>query len=282
MKERNCLVLVQHRVDSEYNDFIGKFYHFPKKYLNLLSTVGSEFVYYEPTTKKGRGIYFGYGRIGRVFKDKRLKDHYYAEILEYKSLSKEVSFYKEDGEPREKKPWYNPQNAARKIDAEDLDSICLDRGIILSFKADAHLVKVLGEELIASEEVGILELVKNSYDANATTCLVRIEKIPELPPCDEEEYLFKDFEAPVIVIEDDGHGMDRSTIEEGWMRPASTIKTSVKDRLKSEKVQAIKENRLGTFKSFVKELKKLHGGRLPLGEKGMGVLQLIDLVNISL
>lgn len=31
---KNYLVLDQYRKTSTYNDFIGKFYHFPKKYLN--------------------------------------------------------------------------------------------------------------------------------------------------------------------------------------------------------------------------------------------------------
>jgi hypothetical protein len=48
------LVLDQYREDSEYNDFVGNFYHFPSKYLNMLSTPGTKFVYYEPK-KKGDG-----------------------------------------------------------------------------------------------------------------------------------------------------------------------------------------------------------------------------------
>ncbi len=31
MNAKNSVVLVQHRGDSEYNDFIGKFYHVPEK-----------------------------------------------------------------------------------------------------------------------------------------------------------------------------------------------------------------------------------------------------------
>jgi hypothetical protein len=38
------------------------------------------------------------------------------------------------------------------------------------FVADARLISVLGEQLIGSEKVGILELVKNAYDAGATIC----------------------------------------------------------------------------------------------------------------
>ena len=50
------LVLAQYSESSEYNDFIGKFYHFPKKYLNFFSDE-IRFIYYEPK-KEGKGVYF--------------------------------------------------------------------------------------------------------------------------------------------------------------------------------------------------------------------------------
>ena len=69
MQKRNCFVISQSRTDSEYNDFVGKFYHFSKRYLNQLSTPDVEFVYYETKTR-GDGVYFGYGKIKRIFEDK--------------------------------------------------------------------------------------------------------------------------------------------------------------------------------------------------------------------
>lgn len=56
MNKRNCFVILQNREESQYNDFIGKFYHFPKKYIKQLSQDNIEFVYYEPK-KKGEGRY---------------------------------------------------------------------------------------------------------------------------------------------------------------------------------------------------------------------------------
>lgn len=47
MGNRNTVVLLQYREDPQYNDFVGTFYHFPKKYSGLLQT-GAEFVYYNP------------------------------------------------------------------------------------------------------------------------------------------------------------------------------------------------------------------------------------------
>mgnify|MGYP001618175328 FL=1 len=40
--------------------------------------------------------------------------------------------------------------------------------IEVNFVADVHLIQILGEQLIGSEKVGILELIKNAYDAGAT------------------------------------------------------------------------------------------------------------------
>lgn len=270
LKKRNCLVLVQHRTDSPYNDFIGKFYHFPKSYLKQFENLPIEFIYYEPA-KRGEGGYFGYGRIEKTpFKDKREKDHFFAEIAIYKTFSAIVSLKDDKGEIREDKEHYNPRNAVREISPSKLDEICLDGKINLSFKTDAHLIKVLGEQLIASEKVGILELIKNAYDAQASYCRVVIEKIGSLPEIDESQYEFKEYEGPVIVIEDDGTGMTKDTIENGWLRPASPIKTNIKDRLRREREKAIESNTLGVYNSLLAQLKKEHKGRIPLGEKGVG------------
>lgn len=270
LTNRNCVVLTQHRNDSDYNDFIGKFYHFPQKYHNLLSQDNIEFIYYEPTKRQGKGAYFGYGKLGRLFEDKQQNGNYFIEITEYKPFSSDVPLKDEEGNIRETGPSYNSQNAARAVEGSILDEICLDGGILLHFNADAHLIKVLGEQLIATEEVGILELVKNSYDANASRCDVRIENIPTLEPCDNSEYEYGMLDGPVVIIEDDGEGMSRSGIENGWMRPASTIKTSVKERLKKERAEAIQKNQLGEFNAITKELRNKHKGRIPLGEKGVG------------
>lgn len=269
MEERNCLVLLQLRENSEYNDFIGKFYHFPKKYIKQLSKTNIEFVYFDPI-KKGQGVYFGCGRIGKVFEDKREIGKYFAEILDYKSFSEPVPFYDKKGGQRESGSTFNFQNVVREITPETFDEISLDGGIILSFKADAHLVQVLGEQLIASERVGILELVKNAYDAGASYCNVRIEKVPGLNQISDSNYQFNDFEGPVITLEDDGSGMSRDQIENGWLRPASTLKTNIKERLKEEERIATQNGTIRTFERFIALLKKEHNGRIPLGEKGVG------------
>ena len=277
MRERNCLILTQYREGDEYNDFIGKYYHFPatekKNYLNQFNSLPLEVVYYEPD-KKGKGVFYGYGKITKPpFIDKKTPDHYFVEISDYRQFAKPVSFKNETGEILEKihnSEYYNYNNAVRKINPNFLDELCLDGGILLNFQADAHLVQVLGEQLIASERVGILELVKNAFDAGALTCSVRIENIPELPKVSETLYHFSEFKGPVIIIEDDGSGMTMKEIELGWLRPASILKTNIKERLKKERAKALKEGKIGVFENFYEELKQANKGRIPLGEKGVG------------
>jgi signal transduction histidine kinase len=270
MKSDNNYLVLSHSMEgSVYNDFVGKYYHFPKKYLNLLSKANIEFVYYEPK-KDGKGEYFGYGKIiKKPFEDKREAGYYFSEIIDFKPFSKPVPF-DDGGGPREGPPYYNPQNAVRRLSKEALEGICLDGGFQLSFRSDTHLIKVLGEQLIASEKVGILELIKNAYDAQATYCRVRIEKVNSLHEIDESLYEFNEFEGAVIVIEDNGIGMAKDVIENGWLRPASTLKTKVKEKLKEERQKAIESGSLGTYNALVKQLKKEYKNRIPLGEKGVG------------
>ena len=82
-----------------------------------------------------------------------------------------------------------------------------------SFSVDARLVTQLGEQLVPSDVTALAELVKNAYDADATTVLIDYRPDDD-PPC--------------FIIEDDGHGMALEDVRQGWM----TIGTAVKERMK--------------------------------------------------
>jgi len=269
--QRNSLVLTQLRKSSEYNDFVGRFYHFPDKYVAQFKILPIEFVYYEGP-ENGKGVYYGYGKIvNPPTKDKREPGFSFAEIVDYKPFLEPVTYKDGSGRSRESaSPHFNPQNAVRKIPSALLEEICLDGKIRLNFRADAHLIRVLGEQLIASEKVGILELIKNAYDAGASYCRVRIESVPSLLPLSSDEHLFPELAGPVIVVEDDGSGMTRDVIEHGWLRPASTIKTAVKETIKKERAKAVEAGKLGAYNKLISSIRKERGGRIPLGEKGVG------------
>ena len=58
----------------------------------------------------------------------------------------------------------------------------------------ARLLRTFGDELISSETVAVIELVKNAYDADATRVIVRFEEPLKI-------------EQGKIEIIDNGHGM---------------------------------------------------------------------------
>lgn len=97
------------------------------------------------------------------------------------------------------------------------------------FKPKARLIKTIGEELISNDIVAIIELVKNSYDANSP--FVEIELVGEVDIMEVKDqkdkiipirYLKK--EGATISIQDVGDGMDIDIIENAWMQPATTFK----------------------------------------------------------
>src|SRR5438874_2302755 len=102
------------------------------------------------------------------------------------------------------------------------------------FRPRARMVEILGEHLIRDNTVGLMELVKNGYDADAQ--IVRVEL----------HDLHTQLETTVIV-QDDGMGMTEEIIRGPWFEPAHGGKESQKDA--------------GVRTSL---------GRLPLGEKGVG------------
>lgn len=65
------------------------------------------------------------------------------------------------------------------------------------------VLKRLGEELIPNPDQGIIELVRNAYDADATSCTV--ELVDATTP------------GGVLRIEDDGRGMTEADIQAGWL-----------------------------------------------------------------
>lgn len=108
-----------------------------------------------------------------------------------------------------------------------------------SFKTRARIINQLGEQLIKNESIALLELIKNSYDADASECSVTMTN-----PDSEKD--------GSITIIDNGLGMDKKILETGWLE----IGTSFKEDLNINGIKYRSPN----FK------------RLPLGEKGIGRL----------
>jgi len=72
-----------------------------------------------------------------------------------------------------------------------------------SIRFSTDILSRLGEELNPSPDLGILELVKNSYDANAHHCVIELRGVHS--------------SGGTIIITDDGDGMTQEEIENGWL-----------------------------------------------------------------
>jgi len=104
----------------------------------------------------------------------------------------------------------------------------------IAFRPRARLVSILGEHLISDQAVGLIEPVKNAYDADATEVEVQIFGL-DSP------------DTTTVIIRDNGTGMSLTDIEDKWLSPAV-----------DHKEQDKRENR------------RTRLGRLPIGEKGVG------------
>ena len=90
----------------------------------------------------------------------------------------------------------------------------------------ARIIKTIGEDLISSDIVAIIELVKNSYDADAEIITIEFNgtarELEEGRRKKKKRVILK--EGCTISISDDGSGMSLETIQKAWMEPATVIK----------------------------------------------------------
>ena len=103
------------------------------------------------------------------------------------------------------------------------------------FKVNARLIEQLGEQLIKNENIAFSELIKNSYDADASEVRIIMKNVDN-PETGE------------IIIEDNGCGMDAEIIRNFWLVPGSDYKKKLIDE------------------NYLTPVYK----RKPLGEKGIG------------
>ncbi|MEI8269967.1 MAG: sensor histidine kinase [bacterium] len=87
------------------------------------------------------------------------------------------------------------------------------------FQPYARLMNIIGDQLITNKIVGVIEVVKNCYDADAENVQVRFLNMSNFG-----KSYFTEKEQSYIEIEDDGDGMTLATIKNVWLRPATPIK----------------------------------------------------------
>ncbi|MCK4089909.1 ATP-binding protein [Acinetobacter radioresistens] len=113
------------------------------------------------------------------------------------------------------------------------------------FRPRARLLAQLGDQLIKNEHIAVIELIKNSYDADATFCNVVLDN-------------FTSIEDGTITIIDNGNGMNLDILENAWLEPGSDSK------LNDDKTPKVSPK----FQ------------RLPIGEKGIGRFGVHKLGNV--
>lgn len=121
----------------------------------------------------------------------------------------------------------------------------------VKFDINPHVIRQLGAELVSDEVTALLELIKNSYDADASYVRIVIdtEGTCTIPGIDKSHKGY-------IVVEDNGFGMDRETLLKSWL----IISYSNKREVNGVKPKTPK-------------------GRTPLGDKGLGRLSTQRLAN---
>lgn len=87
-----------------------------------------------------------------------------------------------------------------------------------SIRPSARLIRTIGEDLIGDPNAALIELVKNSYDADAS----KVDIVFEYKEQDNEEVLS-------IKVVDNGHGMSSQTVVDKWLVPATDDKLKRKE-----------------------------------------------------
>lgn len=99
-------------------------------------------------------------------------------------------------------------------------------GETVTFTIDSRLLEELGENLVTRNHVAVGELVKNSYDADATEVILEFEEVTAKDTSDSE-----------IAVIDDGTGMTLEEVRDDFMRIATTskLRDPVSDKYGREK-----------------------------------------------
>jgi signal transduction histidine kinase/anti-sigma regulatory factor (Ser/Thr protein kinase) len=110
-----------------------------------------------------------------------------------------------------------------KAKADLEEAIAEEQKGLINFSVDAAIINRLGYELVGKAETAISEIIKNSYDADATNVKV--------------EFIDVDKEGGKLIISDNGHGMDYESLKNGFMRLSSSskVKTPTSPKFKRQR-----------------------------------------------
>lgn len=79
-----------------------------------------------------------------------------------------------------------------------------------SFRPSARLIGTIGEDIIKDMHAAVVELVKNSYDADANKVIITFEATTD--------------KRLLLSVKDDGHGMKKQVVIDKWLVPSTSDK----------------------------------------------------------
>ena len=91
----------------------------------------------------------------------------------------------------------------------------------LHFKTNVQLKNIIGKDLINNDNIAILELIKNSFDADAKRVDISFVNLKENDDADNQYYSDR---TSRIIIRDNGVGMDLTDIRDKWLNIAYSEK----------------------------------------------------------
>ncbi|RPH31596.1 MAG: sensor histidine kinase [Bacteroidales bacterium] len=129
----------------------------------------------------------------------------------------------------------------------------------IPFKVSARTAKLIGLENFSTEEGAIIELVKNTYDADASNCIIIFDLKYKKGNSTTEEVPSEKFdkENSIIYVIDNGIGMNDKIIQNQWMTIGTDNKlyehTTKAGRIKTgaKGIGRFALNRLGMFTNMI-------------------------------
>lgn len=100
------------------------------------------------------------------------------------------------------------------------DEIKIKDGLYQIRPAGRHIITI-GRDLIKDKYAAIVELVKNSFDADSPNCKISLLPFEKKILVEGEEKIEKGIK---VIIQDKGHGMSFETVTDKWMVPSTDDK----------------------------------------------------------
>ena len=95
------------------------------------------------------------------------------------------------------------------------------------FKTHAHIKSIIGKDLITDDNIAVLELVKNSFDAGSKIVEIVFKNLLEND--DPDSLLKPSNDTSLLVIKDTGIGMSEYDLTQKWLNIAYSEKKEIKE-----------------------------------------------------